>query len=85
MHLAYLTCKVKVGRIMPAVNISHNFSLRQRRVRAGFLLQGTSLNSWCKEAGIARQNADQVLLGQWKGPKASALMVRILAAAGVEE
>ena len=47
--------------------------------------QGTSLNVWCKGQGMARQNADKALFGQWKGPSASEPVKRILAASGAAE
>lgn len=46
-------------------------------VRAGFVAQGTSLHGWCKRHGIDSQNARKALSGQWKGPKASALVERV--------
>lgn len=46
------------------VDISESLRQRHRRVRAGFMLQGSSLPAWCKAQGIARQNVDQALFGQ---------------------
>ncbi|MGL1088159.1 hypothetical protein [Vibrio vulnificus] len=53
------------------------------RVKAGFLLQGTSLNRWCVENGIHRQNAAQALKGLWKGEKSNLLKERIILASGI--
>ncbi len=47
------------------------------RVRANFILNGSSLNRWCKANGVAIQNGRAVLLGHWDGPKAKALRARI--------
>ncbi|EJE8547009.1 hypothetical protein M5238_001706 [Vibrio vulnificus] len=53
------------------------------RVKAGFLLQGTSLNRWCVENGIHRQNAAQALKGLWNGEKSNLLKERIIVASGI--
>ncbi|CAM4039704.1 hypothetical protein VIVU109783_19655 [Vibrio vulnificus] len=53
------------------------------RVKAGFLLQGTSLNRWCVENGIHRQNAAQALKGLWKGEKSNLLKEKIISASGI--
>ena len=56
---------------------------RLRRIKAGFILRGTTLSAWCRENGVHHQNAHKALSGQWVGPKASMLVERLLAAAGV--
>lgn len=38
-------------------------------IRAGFVAQGTSLNKFCQERGLSRQNARHACLGTWKGTK----------------
>lgn len=58
---------------------------RQKRIKAGFVLRGTSLHAWCRANGIHHQNAHKALTGQWVGPKASALVERLLAASGATE
>jgi len=58
---------------------------RSRQVKAGFIMQGTTLHAWCLQNGIAPQNAGKALKGDWKGPKATLLVSRILDAAGVQE
>jgi hypothetical protein len=55
------------------------------RVRAGFVAQGTSLKSWCREQGITPSNARDALIGRWNGPKGIALRARLIKAAGVRE
>lgn len=53
------------------------------QVRAGFVLQGTSLQAWCREQGLLRQNVRKCLLGEWNGPKAKQLRKKIIEAARV--
>ncbi len=53
------------------------------QVRAGFVRQGTSFHRWCLDNDVTRQNATLALLGGWRGPKARALLRRIVRAAGV--
>jgi hypothetical protein len=67
---------------MSVANISHIDRERHRLARAGFVERGTTLNAWCRENGVTRQNADKALLGQWTGPRATALVDRIAMAAG---
>jgi len=52
------------------------------QVRAAFVVRGTSMSAWCRENGVARQNARLSLLGGWDGPKGKALRARIVEAAG---
>lgn len=68
---------------MTEVNIAEDVRQRHRLVRAGFIAQGTSFQACCMQEGVTRQNADKALMNQWQGPKASALVARILAAAKV--
>jgi len=49
-------------------------------IRAGFVAQGTSLHAWCKANGEDTSNARRAIAGTWKGPKASALLQRLVAA-----
>jgi hypothetical protein len=55
-----------------------------RRVRAGFIAQGTTLNKWCIANGVHRQAARACLLGLRKGPKAKALKARLIKASGAK-
>ncbi|MDZ4392965.1 MAG: hypothetical protein U1B82_08350 [Cypionkella sp.] len=57
---------------------------RLAMIRAGFIGQGTSFLAWCVANGVDYHNARKAVLGKWKGPKAATLIVRLLAAAGVE-
>lgn len=68
-----------------SVVITDNLRERHRRIRGAMVTKGTSFTAWCRSEGITRQNAEQALLGQWKGPTATALVARILAAAGIAE
>jgi lambda repressor-like predicted transcriptional regulator len=70
---------------MPELTIQYELEKRYRRVLAGFVLQGTSLNAWCRGAGVKRQNATKALMDQWKGPRAQQVLARILDAAGVHQ
>ncbi len=55
------------------------------QVRTGFISQGSSLNKWCLENGIKRQNALVCLKGVWNGPKGTALRERIVIASGIAD
>tara|TARA_R110002124_G_scaffold61733_3_gene168980 strand:- start:138 stop:356 length:219 start_codon:yes stop_codon:yes gene_type:complete len=57
---------------------------RYLRVRAAFLIQGTSLHGWCEKNGVAMQNVRAALLGIWRGPKAYQMVAKVLLAAGVD-
>ncbi|MEZ9440904.1 hypothetical protein [Vibrio atlanticus] len=66
-------------------NISQNAEIDlYTQVKAGFLLRGTSLNRWCIEHDVKRQNAAQALKGVWKGEKSKDLCERLMLAAGLE-
>ncbi|MDZ4378783.1 MAG: hypothetical protein U0973_11580 [Xanthomonadaceae bacterium] len=54
-----------------------------RRVRAGFIVQDTTLNEWCKANAIKAPNARTCLVGSWDGPTARQLRARICEAAGL--
>ncbi len=53
------------------------------QVKAGFLLKGTSLNRWCIENNVLRQNAAQALKGVWNGDKSKELRKILIEAAGL--
>ena len=55
------------------------------RVRAGFILQGSTLKAWCREERVDYGYAHKVVDGKTDGPKAQALRARILAAATLVE
>jgi len=52
-------------------------------VRSGFAAQGTSFSQWCKQNGIARQNARMFVLGALNGPRSKEVRKIICSAAGV--
>lgn len=52
-----------------------------KAVRAGLVLQGSSLSQWARENGVKRQNLTKALLGSWSGPKAKALVNQVAAEA----
>ena len=56
-----------------------------KRVRAGFMLQGTSLTQWCRQNGTNVSNARGALMGSWNGPKGQALRNRIIKAARIDD
>lgn len=66
-------------------NIPDDLLERQRRVRAGFVIRGTSLTAWCRSNGVKQQNAHKALRGEWQGPKATEVVEAILKASGVAE
>jgi hypothetical protein len=53
------------------------------KVRSGFVAQGTTLTTWCRENDVHITAARQVLLGVWNGPKGRELRRLICAASGV--
>lgn len=65
--------------------ISEPTKKRQNLIKAGFVMQGTSLHAWCIANGVKPQNANKALKGQWKGPKATLLVQRIIEASGVSD
>ena len=54
-----------------------------QKVRAGFIVKGTTLNEWCKANGVHIQNVRSAFLGEWNGAKAAELRKRALEASGV--
>lgn len=53
-------------------------------VRTGFTLQGTSLNKWCIDNDVKRQNALSCLNGLWNGPKGQALRQKLITASQID-
>ena len=45
-----------------------------KEVRARLILRGSSLSDWSRKNGVQRQNLTKALSGDWKGPKAEALI-----------
>ncbi|MCA8878616.1 MAG: hypothetical protein KDA73_01400 [Rhodobacteraceae bacterium] len=54
-------------------------------IRSGFLSQGTTLASWCRENGYQRSNVYKALNGEWSGQKASEVRSAVLKASGIRE
>lgn len=54
-------------------------------VRSQFVKLGTTLNQWCSKNGVCRPYADKCLKGLRNGPKAQALVRKILEGAGIDE
>jgi hypothetical protein len=54
-----------------------------RKVRAAFILQGTTLAAYCRRNSIAPRGAYAALSGTWKGPKADLLRQHLVGASGV--
>ena len=48
------------------------------RVKAGFVLAGTSLHDWCRRNEVSPSYAHAVLSGATNGPAACALRERLL-------
>jgi hypothetical protein len=55
------------------------------RVRAGFILQGLNLSTWCKKQGIHQSHAKGCLIGMWDGPKGCSLRNRLIEAANIDK
>lgn len=53
------------------------------RVRAAFLMRGTTFNSWCKGNGVVRRTAEQSLVGDIQSANAQNLVTVITRAAGL--
>jgi len=53
------------------------------RVRAGFVMQGISLSSWCNAHGVKQQNVLHCLVGSWDGPKSQELRRKIISDSGI--
>ena len=54
-----------------------------QRVRAGFVMKGTSLTRWCREKGINPTGARTALTGGWNGPKGRQLRSDLIKASGI--
>lgn len=53
-------------------------------VRAGFILQNTSLGKWCRINGFPATNAKACLHGSWGGPKGTNLRERLIKESNIE-
>ncbi|OQW67454.1 MAG: hypothetical protein BVN35_20325 [Proteobacteria bacterium ST_bin11] len=54
------------------------------RVRAGFILQNSSLGEWCRNNGIQQTSAKACLHGTWGGPKGMAMRDRLIKDSNIE-
>ncbi len=54
------------------------------KVKAGFVLQNTSMTRWARENGTHVSNVRNALMGSWDGPRGRAMRRRVIKAAGVE-
>jgi hypothetical protein len=57
------------------------YDAEYQRVRAAFVVRGTSLNRWIADRGLNRQIVYRALRGQSFGPKARSIRAEILRAA----
>ena len=48
-----------------------------KEVMGLLVMRGETLSSWARMNGIAKQNARKALIGEWTGPKAAELVMRI--------
>lgn len=55
------------------------------RVKAGFIMRGTSFTGWCTSQGLPHANVRSAILGTWKGPKGKAVAALAIAASGASE
>lgn len=65
--------------------IHQSLAERHLRVRASLVQKGTSFSGWCRANGVQPPNAYKAMMGEWRGPKADALVQKLCRAAGVEE
>lgn len=52
-------------------------------IKAGFVAKGTTYIEWCRGHNVTYQNARVAMLGGWRGPKATRLVLRLIRAAGL--
>ena len=52
------------------------------RVRAGFLLKGTTLTEWCRSNSVDQGFASNILKGNSRGPRSLALRRRMMTDSG---
>lgn len=55
----------------------HERKAAYQKARACFIVQGTTLNEWCRENGSHIQNVRDAVFGRWKGPRADDLVRRV--------
>jgi lambda repressor-like predicted transcriptional regulator len=59
-------------------------AVQLQRVKAGFILRGTSLSAWSRTHGVARQNVRAALMATWRGPKAEQVATQAICASGAD-
>lgn len=55
------------------------------KVRAAFVLKGTSLKQWCQSNGTYTSNARNALYGSWNGPAGRAMRERLVRESGLAD
>ncbi len=55
------------------------------QVRAGLLLQNTTLSAWCRKRQVNASAVRQAIYGTWAGPKGRAMRAEVLKAAGIKD
>lgn len=54
-----------------------------RKIKASFILRGTTMAAWCRENGVNPPNAREAVMGTWDGPAGRALRGRLCQVAGL--
>lgn len=54
-----------------------------RKVRIGFINQGTTLSAWCRSHNVTAASARAALIGSWDGKKGRALRESLIKASGI--
>lgn len=55
-----------------------------RKVRGAFVMNGSSLNTWCHRNSIHPSNARSALTGNWDGPAGRVMRSRLIRESGLE-
>ncbi|MEC7308559.1 hypothetical protein [Vibrio crassostreae] len=66
----------KINQIIPSKELYN-------KVKAGFIIKGTTLGVWCRESGVKQSNVISCLVGSWDGPKAKILRSKLIMESGV--
>lgn len=64
---------------------AHDPKKLMARIRAGFVLQDTSLTKWANDNGTDPSAIRQAIYGTWSGPKGRAMREKVIRAAGIRE
>jgi len=68
---------MNINNLMPGQELYNH-------VRAGFILQNTTLGEWCRKNGCHQTNAKSCLHGTWGGPKGTELRERLVKESSIE-